>query len=69
MTKDGRKRSINISWVAYIIGIVLLGLIYERLKIQVDNDIVFFIAIISYVIVLRLIGDFVEHKRNKHRST
>lgn len=52
-------------WIVYLIGIVLFGLLYEPLKANSGGDVLFVILAIGYLIILRIMADFLAKKRGQ----
>lgn len=57
------------SWMVYLIGIVLFGLTYNDLKVALGGGISFVGAALLYLVLLRVIGHFVENKWHDRDST
>ena len=60
--KGNHSKTVNPSWIVYIVGISLFGLYYEKMKFTLGGDLHFIGAAIMYLLALRLIGDFVARK-------
>jgi len=56
---------VNPSWIVYLIGIVLFGLFYELVKANSGGDVLFVIVGIGYLIILRVMADFLAKKCGK----
>jgi len=63
------NESTNPSGVVYLVGIFLLGTCYYQVKEALGGGVLFVIAAIIYLAVLRLIGDFVAKKWHGRKST
>ena len=46
----------SIRWIVYLAGIVALGLFQAQLKAAIDNGVLFVLAVLAYLILLRLLG-------------
>ena len=59
----------NPSFYVYLMGIILLGLTYEIVKSALGGEVLFVCAVVIYLWVLRLIGDFISMKWHERKST
>jgi len=55
-------KSINPSFVIYIVGVILLGLFYGEVKQSLGGKLLFFVSIVAYLFALRLIAEFISKK-------
>ena len=60
----GRK-VIRASAIVYLVGVVLLGLFYEKVKRETGGGALFVAAAVAYLLMLRFIGFLVEKRSHK----
>lgn len=60
---------INPSFLIYILGIIVFGLLYELLKQSFDESWWFVGGVIVYLLALRVIGDFCTRKWLERQNT
>ena len=55
-------KSINPSFIIYIVGVILLGLFYGEVKQSLGGKLLFFVCVVVYLLALRLIAELVSKK-------
>ena len=58
--------NLNVQFVIYLVGIVLLGLLYAPVKDVLGGQWLFLFAVIGYLLALRLLGVWVTKVRIKN---
>lgn len=57
--------NLNVQFVIYLLGIVLLGLFYAPVKAALGGQWLFLLSVIGYLLVLRFLGVLVANIRTK----
>ncbi len=48
--------TMSIQWIIYLAGVVVLGLFQAQAKAAIDNGVLFVLAVLAYLVLLRLLG-------------
>ena len=60
--------NINPSVIVYLVGIVVFSYFYEFIKSAIGNTWLFVAAALTYIVALRLAGDFIAKKWVTYKS-
>jgi len=58
-------KQFDIRYLVYVVGILLLGFFYYPIKVFINNDIVFVVVAVLYLVILRVLGSYLARIKKR----
>ena len=65
MNEETSTKQFDIRYLVYVIGILLLGFFYYPIKVLINNDIVFVVVAVIYLVFLRILGSYIARRKKR----